>query len=238
MEEPDLIDVARFLQRYEQFQQDHSLQTPDAFIEAFNRFKLTYAVLETAVRDRVRVEAPAFNIFRLLGVAYREATTHSAFLATLLDPEGKHGQRHLFLLTFLNYCRMTLPGFPDVAGAETADWLIQTERRTGNGNLDIVLESSEAGFLCVIENKVFAGEQPQQLQRYGRWLVEQREFPLRALVFLTPDGRPATTGGGFDCFHLSYNSNIADWLGSVLDEIEAPTVRETVRQYIQLAKGL
>ena len=45
--------------------------------------------------------APRFNLFRILGVEEKEVSTHSAFLAYLLNPSEGHAQGDLFLRQFL-----------------------------------------------------------------------------------------------------------------------------------------
>ncbi|WBM75340.1 PD-(D/E)XK nuclease family protein [Saprospira grandis] len=41
-----------------------------------------------------------FNIFELLNVQYDEVSTHSAFIADLLDPRGSHDRGSIFLKAF------------------------------------------------------------------------------------------------------------------------------------------
>ena len=45
--------------------------------------------------------AEDFNIFEILGVAHLEVSTHSAFIANLLNPKGSHSQGAKFLKEFL-----------------------------------------------------------------------------------------------------------------------------------------
>src|SRR5437868_10938799 len=45
--------------------------------------------------------APNFNLFQILEVEGMEVSTHSAFLAHLLNPTETHGQGDLFLRQFL-----------------------------------------------------------------------------------------------------------------------------------------
>ena len=232
-------EMGDFLKRYETYKTQTQQDALGQFTRAFNRLRPAYEALQRQVLEAARLHAPQFNIFRLLGVAHLEVTTHSAFLASLLQPDGPHGQQYLFLESFLACCQ-NFAGFPQLDDPLTeGEWTIQTERKTAHGNLDIVIASPTFGYLLVIENKVYAGEQDRQLERYASWLDEQLdEFPNQALVYLTPRGTAAWTSIDDNYFRLSYRQDIAAWLNSIMDQIAAPAVRETVRQYRHLVMSL
>jgi hypothetical protein len=92
----------------------------------------------------------------------------------------------------------------------------------------------------LIENKIDAAEQADQLGRYQDWLSRQDRYPLgrRVLIYLTPDGRQPTTArsSGYYCF--SYSKDVAGWLQSALENVEAPRVRDAVIQYLNLVRSL
>src|SRR4051812_21689271 len=43
----------------------------------------------------------SFNIFNVLDLEYHETRLHSKFIAELLNPQGSHGQKTVFLKRFL-----------------------------------------------------------------------------------------------------------------------------------------
>lgn len=231
--------VGDFLTRYNSFKTNNEEDDLAHFVRSFSRLRTSYEELQQNVLKEARLEAPQFNIFSLLGVARQEVTTHSAFLASLLRPDGVHGQQFLFLESFLITCQ-GVTDFPKLDDSvKDGDWSIQVERHTAYGNLDIVIASPTLGYLVVIENKVDAGEQNRQLARYADWLNEQsEEYPSRALIYLTPAGMASQTSEGHQYIQLSYRQDIATWLESIVDKIVAPTVRETVRQYQHLVTHL
>ena len=235
----DVKELGDFLVHYDQFKTTSKQDALARFELAFNRLRPAYEELHHKVLEEARLHAPQFNIFRLLGVAHLEVPTHSAFLAALLRPDGPHGQQFLFLESFFAYCQR-LPHFPQLDDPVTeGEWSIQTERHTSFGNLDIVIASPMLGYLVVIENKVYAGEQHRQLARYAAWLDEQQEeYPSQALIYLTPAGSAARTSKDDQYFRLSYRQDMANWLESTIGQIAAPPVRETVRQYQQLITTL
>ena len=99
-----------------------------------------------------------------------------------------------------------------------------------------MLITDDAGRQIVIENKIYAGEQENQLGRY------QAFAPNATLIFLTLNGDEPT---GTDLKSLpnlkcvSYRSHILSWLIECRKEAAgAPCVRETITQYIHLIQEL
>ena len=235
---PQLAEVADFFARFQAVRAEAAIQEATAFASRFAGFKTSFQQVKAAAQKQAKEEAPAFNLFYVLGVSHYEVRTHSAFLAHLLDPAGSHGQQYTFLTSFLNQCCLRHPTFP-VPQAEKIiryPWRVQRERSASSASrLDIVLSCPDLGYLCVIENKVGAGEQYEQLSRYGQWLDTQAEaFTDRALIFLTPRGHESISSGGYPYFPLSYYGDIVAWLENVRHTVEAPNVRHSLSQYLQL----
>lgn len=96
------------------------------------------------------------------------------------------------------------------------------------GRFDILIEDAQNRCVCIIENKIFAGEQPEQLSRYSDWLSIEREGWKTFLVFLTLDGHDSTTIKGIHYTQLAYCSkdkdnnkpSIASWLGECVEEVK------------------
>lgn len=187
-----------------------------------------------------RLRGEQFNVFNILNLSTNETRTHSAFLAELLDPCGSHGCGSDFLREFLNMeCLANLPFNLDHV-------IVETERSIGNknsdategGRLDIVVESDNA--IIVIENKIYAIDQENQLQRYRNYL-NRLEKPGR-LLYLTLDGHEYNMSDKeekLDYSPISYASDILSWLQKCAGiAIQKPLVRETIVQYINLIKQL
>jgi hypothetical protein len=92
----------------------------------------------------------------------------------------------------------------------------------------------------VIENKVEAKEQESQLRRYAEWMERRTSYPPegKALMYLTPNGRKSETHGGAKVYPISYHKDIAQWLEASVGRIEAPRVRQSIVQYLQVVKTL
>jgi hypothetical protein len=239
-----LSQISDFFERFKHFKladverlDQQKLAEAEQFIARFNAFKPLYEEAREAAEISKRKFAPRFNIFQWLGKDRLEEF-HSDFIAYLLNPRESHGQGHLFLLTFFqslspHYPALKLPDEPLNHGS----WLVEREVFTRFGNLDIVLSNPALRALYVIENKIDAGEQSGQLYRYLKYL-KSTDYRFQGLLFLTLDGHPGTTDEDKLHHPISYHTHIRDWLNGTLEQIEALTVRETVRQYLDLIQGL
>lgn len=186
-----------------------------------------------------------FNVFRILGLESREVRMHSAFLGELLNPAGSHGLKDAFLRLFVEAMNQRPstetkkhPEF-DTASAHLVieqDIGRITEDYQQGGRIDLYLESG--GEYIFIENKIYAGDQQNQLARY---LAHRKNARL---LYLTLDGKEApewSTGGltaeQYQVF--SYKKDITEWLEKCRQVAVAyPLVRETIVQYQHLINYL
>ncbi|MFC1601791.1 PD-(D/E)XK nuclease family protein, partial [Candidatus Sumerlaeota bacterium] len=134
--------------------------------------------------------AADFNVFEILGRTDDEVKCHSAFIACLLDPQGSHGQKSLFLKPFLDRLRNGIS--PDDQSVDwitrEGTWRVGTEVAFDKGKhrIDILLEAEES--IIAIENKIYADDQDGQMRRYKE-KIDQSGKRNRALVYLTLDRR-------------------------------------------------
>lgn len=236
MSNHDQSEIASFLVSYRSA----------AFTELFERLKAGYREVEAQRRILADQDEPTFNVFKVLGVSDYEVRTHSAFLKTLLDPEGSHEQGTLFLERFLEYCsnKYSSPAadgskiqFPNIeTPLNPESWKVKVEDPVDQGRFDIVLRSPE--LLCVIENKIYASEGEDQLRRYWEAMQQEQKnvgYSEIALVFLTLQGDKSETGEGIPYFSLSYRNDIYNWLHSLREDISnSPHLRTVLDQYIQI----
>lgn len=170
-----------------------------------------------------------FNLFDVLHVGHYEVRTHSPMLAELLNPQGSHGQGAVFLQNFLAVLEI------DDFDAELAR--VTLEVSIGDlGRVDIEI-TDRKGRRLLIENKIYAGLQERQLERY------HQHDPKANLLFLTlngdcpADGTDKTTVPNLQL--VSYREDIVRWLECCRKEVATvPCVREAITQYIQLIQRL
>jgi len=232
--------VVNFLYRFRAFTDQLTVLRLQQFESDFGRLGVELAELQAKVEERNKAVASGFNIFRLLSVAHKEVNTHSALLADFLNPDGRHGQKHLFLDSFLQVCKSKHQDFPlprvDITSGR---WIVEKEKATFLGNMDLVISCPNLKFLLVIENKIEAFEQPDQLKRYADWMEGRKgSYVDQALIYLTPKGVQSHTGAGCHYFTLSYHDDIRAWLNASLLGVKAPRVREIIAQYVEIVEAL
>ena len=196
--------------------------------------------------DKKVSEGAGFNVFRLCGVDHYE-TMHSKILAEFLNPKGSHGQGKLFLDLF---CEML--GRLGFDGNFSSNVNVSTEftgyiKGESVGRFDILIEDSSTSSVCVIENKIFASEQPEQLKRYADWLRRERKGWKQVLVFLTLNGREAWSIKDQTLYQrVAYVSqskkpSLVDWIDSCLKKIDGedkPFIQSALKQYKKLIINL
>ena len=181
-------------------------------------------LLEKAARFHDRHEAgrrEPFNVFSVLRSAHDEVNLHSRFLTALLDhrqsPEGS---------------RENLAEFLDQLGVREFGHDHATVEREWS-NIDILICDQSSMKAVIIENKIWAADQPRQLQRYTERMKEYE----RHVFYLTLDGRGASqdSAGDVDYQRLSYKNELVPWLkGCQKRAYEEPALRESVAQYLRL----
>lgn len=215
------------------------------FKSDFKRVKSGLVIINRLNREILRLSPESFNIFSLLGVGHLEVKTHSVLLADLLNPNGCHGQGILFLVTFLETCtnlksqhkNESFPLHPQDVIKDS--WFVEREKTTQYGNMDVVISNPSIKQLMVIENKIYATEQKDQIYRYAQWVKSKIDYyPHSAVLYLTLDNKPAESDGGSDYFKIGYKQEIKVWLERTLGMIQAPKVSEIIRQYIDLLRML
>lgn len=171
-----------------------------------------------------------FNVFSVLRSGSDEVNLHSRFLAALLAyrkaPDAPRENLEDFLKSVVKYNDFNL-----------SSAMIERER----DNIDILVSNS-AKQAVVIENKIWAGDQPRQLQRYRESLKERgfRDENIR-LVYLTPHGRAPSkdSKGDLNVARISYANTLLPWLERCQKRAyEEPSLREAIDQYLRLVRKL
>lgn len=157
--------------------------------------------------------APDFNPLDFMKI---DELNLSRVIAWLLRPDGSHGQGSAFLQQLLVLIRSEWS--PDECSAAQ----VYLEYGIGDGRIDILVKSG--GRVLAIENKPFSDDQPDQLERYLRYLDGFGAENYR-LLYLTPNGTPPReksicshrSGARIESDHLhlaSYNSTMLEWLSA------------------------
>lgn len=181
-----------------------------------------------------------FNIFSILRNEYDEVNLHSKFISEFLKDKN-HGRKFIELL---------LP----IIGVEEINYkrvnIFSEYSVKDNGRIDIILKFflEDNKKVIVIENKIYAEDQYQQLKRYYNSMLMEGYKPEEIeLVYLTlagvePSedsikGLPDTVKENIRI--ISYKDDIIAWIENCIKEVaQVPIIRETLVQYESLLKKI
>lgn len=192
-----------------------------------------------------------YNIFQVIDMTSNETSVHSAFIADLLNPKGRHRMGDAFLKLFLEMDVFKDFKFESVnATVEREKYIGEVTEGTG-GRIDIHI-MDPAGKCIIIENKIYASDQDNQIRRYYNY-AESLKTKYR-LIYLSLFGdvhdEDKTTANdknikqlvqGENYHTLSYEKDILEWLDKCRnkDEVSSkPMIREAINHYINLIKYL
>ncbi|MEX1003676.1 MAG: PD-(D/E)XK nuclease family protein [Crocinitomicaceae bacterium] len=191
-----------------------------------------------------------FNIYRILNMESDEVKTHSNMVATMLDPNGSHTlgslPMKLFIEGLIKKSDSVSPTITntvkdiDVESCKVyVEYFISQKTENSGGRIDILIEDKFSNRL-VIENKIYAEDQENQLFRY-------HNFDKRATIcYLTlygnePSSQSINNDGDLKkkLLNISYETDILEWIKKCRNAAaDKPIVRESLNQYIFLIKKL
>lgn len=197
----------------------------DEFSKALNNYK-------NYIKLRKKRGLHDYNIFTALLKENDEVRLHSRFLYSLLNTEGRHCQDDLFLQLFLK-------------NIGEQDWINTKEAKVFKEYQNIDIYITNGAKHIILENKIYANDQKEQIGRYIDLLREQYKYdsnkqekqePEILVVFLSPFGRSVSEyslgkyelkNGELTCRNfsvrykeISYQSDILNWLNECEKEVE------------------
>lgn len=177
-----------------------------------------------------------FNLISILGMEHNERYTHSNIIAELLKKDGSHGFGNRFFELFLKEVEIKNFDIEDYQviteeyfnGVKCSDG---TEMRTF---LDIVIKERKTGRVILIENKIWAEDQFEQIDRY----YECYKDNIIKLLYLNVnvwDKCPSDNKEVVKVFqNISYINNISNWIKECLKiSSEKPYVNQQIEAYHQ-----
>lgn len=197
---------------------------------------LLHEINEIRINHKAMIEATGgrFNIFSIVGVDHYE-NTHSKIIAELLNPNGTHGLKSKLLECFIE----TLDEKFTIQSFNFDKVQVATEHITEEGRLDILIKDNNKKAI-IIENKLYASDQAEQLKRYEKYA--QTFFANgHQILYLTLFGNNATdqSGEGVNYLPISYKEDIVKWLENCVSVASRfPLLRETLFQYINHLRKL
>ena len=178
-----------------------------------------------------------FNIFSILRNERDEVNLHSKFIGELLK---NRSFGDIFLKLFLEAIEIKIDG-------EINKSIYLEYGANDSGRIDILLKINSKSFkrAIIIENKIDAGDQWQQLQRYVEAMKKEGYSKDEiSIAYLTLDGdTPSDYSLGCiqdeEVIKLSYKEHIISWIEKCIKEVAVvPSLRETLIQYKKLLEKL
>lgn len=182
-----------------------------------------------------KVSGDNFNVFRVIELTSDEVRLHSKFLAELLNPKGSHGQGSKFLDLFIQQF--------DIKNVDSETSKVSVEESIGNktpttgGRIDILIEDNNKHTI-IIENKIYASDQENQLLRYYNYSRDN-------IFYLNLNGSDPSENSYQDLEKdkhfkiISYEYDILNWLENCKKEsVSLPLLREGIAHYMNLIKYL
>lgn len=195
-------------------------------------------IINEKYEDEYKKSGEKLNIFSLLKAETEEVKTHSRFIAELLNPNGIHGQGLLFLKLFIETLGIAYFDYNNVQ--VKVEYTIGEKTDTSGGRIDIIIKNNS--FAIIIENKIYACDQQNQLLRYYKYGEDRFENRYK-LLYLTLDGKEATDESKgknneikYEC--ISYKYHILNWLQTCIDITNNCYLKNLIKQYLNLVKKL
>lgn len=191
-------------------------------IEVYKDFFEKVAEIKRKNEEKVE-RGEEFNIFWLLGIESNELY-HSYIIAELLNPDSFHGQGNIFLKEFEKIVIEPIKKkksdfkFSFDSGVTTqSEYQIGEINKdyTEGGRIDILLTDKD-GNKIIIENKIYANDQKNQLLRYRNYAQKDGKDYLILYLSLYGANPSDFSAGGLeldkDYFTISYKKEICNWL--------------------------
>lgn len=188
----------------------------------------------------------SYNLFKVIDMTSNETSVHSAFLADLLNPKGLHHMGDVFLRLFTDEFLNDISFSTETAVVEREKHIGPVTATTG-GRLDIIVTDTDRKAI-IIENKIYASDQENQLIRYHNYA--EKNTSEHKLFYLSLDGtvHDEDKTAKHDnkelieeehYFTISYESDILKWLEQCREKVvDKPLIREGISHYINLIKHL
>lgn len=134
-----------------------------------------------------------FDLFKAMDVRNKELI-HSNILANLMNEHEPHGLGAEFLNAFVSSLNdLECLGTPLASSMLSSTVGTKAKIYRELDHIDLLMEFPSLSLVVAVENKIWAAEQPKQIERYQQVLRERYAGYTHALVYLTPNGKAPDT---------------------------------------------
>ena len=214
--------------------------------ETTNQFLSEVSQINKKFEEELDKDGSRFNIFSILNLTSNEVRLHTRFIGELLNTKGTHTYDKSFLDSFVKILKANITSNNTLNLFNVEKARVEIEKSTGRidenyehgGQIDLILsDQTLTNNQIIIENKIFASDQRNQLLRYHNYNSNA------LLLYLTLDGskpREWSTNNnelieGVHYHCVSYKELIVDWLEDCIKISKLkPKVSETLSQYLHI----
>lgn len=179
-----------------------------------------------------------FNIFSQLLNPYDEVNLHSKLIYSILN-DCKFKKE--FMLSFLKATGII--SADDVSPDDLKIIDVEREKAFSKGRLDLFFSCNvkDKKYVIIIENKIFAVDQYEQIDRYVEF-ANQCSADIRKVFYLTLHGNAPSedSASNLDQVNLiSYDNEILTWIENCIKiSAREPALREVLIQYADLLEKI
>jgi hypothetical protein len=186
--------------------------------------------------EEINKTGKGFNLISILGMEENERYTHSNIIAELLKANGSHTFGNKFFDLFLKEV--------NISNFDSSNYEVLTEEYVGSipcsdGSslrtfLDIVIKDKNTGQVILIENKIWAEDQPYQIERY---YDKYKEKIVKLFYLNVAEWKDCPTNRVeiLNVFqNISYETNVKNWLANcIVASSEKSYVNRQIEAYYQ-----
>lgn len=243
----DIANIEALISEYEAVKLNFEQERIAEDIPKYDALLDDYTAMRKEYYSWNRTKAERYNIFHILNIRHAETKTHTPFLINLLNPKGSHAHGLLFFNLFINAIAPESKKhlYKDLT---ISNLRVKEEKCTEEGRLDIHIESVglKERFVIVIENKINAGDQDKQLERYyNHCLKEGYTDDNILLIYLTKSGYEASDYSMSKenrerlkkvdvLVNMSYRTDIKKTLKMYIKQLNSRKVKFITKQYLDI----
>ena len=240
--------VIEFLNQYKVFFQKNGEELWHEKELIYGNFILRFLDERPNALESERLVASQYNLFSILKIDFNEVRFHTPILANLLNPTGSHGQGLEFYNKFINAC-LKEEQQKKFLKVTSFDLLMSSEKRKGGEQIDILLYccNPQNRFAIIIENKIWAKDQPRQLYRYYKYAKEGLGLAPEniCVIYLKPNKKLPDLDNLSEqekrelnavLIQIGYGEHILPFLKNC--SVGATKVKQTIEQYILTIQAL
>jgi len=247
--EGDITSIEILIGEYEALKLNFEQERIDEDIPKYDSLLNDFSLMKKEYHNWNRQEAEKYNIFHILNIRHGETKTHTPYLINLLNPKASHAQGLLFFNLFINSIALGEKN-KFYQNLKVSNLRVKEEKSTEDGRLDIFIESFgvKEKFVIVIENKINARDQGEQLSRYYSHCKKIGFTDDNILlIYLTKSGAEASNFSMLPeererlkkcgvLVNMSYRHDIKNIMKTYIQELQSEKVKFIAQQYLDIIK--